>query len=106
MPAAIVVETADQIVVTEHRPSSGNWPGLILEVTEDQIVRDVALTRKIAGESKTCGVAIAIDDFGAGYSSFSGLRDLPLRRSSSMVPLSRIAPSILQMPRFVRPQSI
>ena len=46
-------------------------------MTEDQIVRDIALTRKIAGELKAHGVVIAIDNFGAGYSSFSSLRDLP-----------------------------
>jgi EAL domain-containing protein (putative c-di-GMP-specific phosphodiesterase class I) len=77
VPAAVLSRLPIKAIVTEHRPSSSNWPGLILEVTEDQIVRDVALTRKIAGELKTSGVAIAIDDFGAGYSSFSGLRDLP-----------------------------
>ena len=64
-------------LVTEHRPQSRNWPGLILEISEDQIVRNIALTREIAGELKAVGVVIAIDDFGAGYSSFSGLRDLP-----------------------------
>ena len=46
-------------------------------MTEDQIVRDIALAQKIAAELKACGVTIAIDDFGAGYSSFSSLRDLP-----------------------------
>lgn len=64
-------------IVAEHRPKSETWPGLILEVTEDQIVRDIALAQKIAAELEACGVTIAIDDFGAGYSSFSSLRDLP-----------------------------
>jgi EAL domain-containing protein (putative c-di-GMP-specific phosphodiesterase class I) len=77
VPAAMLSRLPIKAIVTEHRPSSSNWPGLILEVTEDQVVRDVALTRKIASELKTSGVVIAIDDFGAGYSSFSGLRDLP-----------------------------
>lgn len=77
VPAAMLSRLPIKAIVTEHRPSSSNWPGLILEVTEDQVVRDVALTRKIASELKTSGVVFAIDDFGAGYSSFSGLRDLP-----------------------------
>ncbi len=64
-------------LVAHNRPRSEDWPGLILEITEDQIVRDIALAKERAGELKACGVTIAIDDFGAGYSSFSSLRELP-----------------------------
>ena len=60
-----------------HRPQSEKWPGLILELTEDQIVRDLPAIRQIAKEFKTSAIALAIDEFGAGYSSFSSLRDLP-----------------------------
>jgi len=64
-------------IVSQNRPQSGTWPGLILEVAEDQIARDIAQAKRIAGEIKACGVNIAIDNFGAGFSSFSSLRDLP-----------------------------
>ncbi len=64
-------------LVEQHRPKAENWPGLILEIKEDQIVRDIAQAQKIAPQLKACGITIAIDDFGAGYSSFSSLRDLP-----------------------------
>jgi EAL domain-containing protein (putative c-di-GMP-specific phosphodiesterase class I) len=64
-------------LVTEHRPKSDQWPGLILEITEDQIVRDIAVAQQIAPELKAVGVSFTIDDFGAGYSSFSSLRALP-----------------------------
>jgi hypothetical protein len=59
------------------RPKSEQWPGLILEVTEDQIVRDIALANEIASQLRVSGITISIDDFGAGFSSFSSLRDLP-----------------------------
>lgn len=77
VPATVLPKLPIAALVAEHRPRSDVWPGLILEVTEDQIVRDIALTRKIASELQVCNVVIAIDDFGAGYSSFSSLRDLP-----------------------------
>ena len=77
VPAALLSRLPLKALLAAHRPSSEYWPGLVLDVTEDQIVRDIALTRTIAEDLKACGVAIAIDDFGAGYSSFSGLRDLP-----------------------------
>jgi EAL domain-containing protein (putative c-di-GMP-specific phosphodiesterase class I) len=64
-------------IVTENRPRGENWPGLILEITEDQIVRDIAVAQRVAPELKASGVSIAIDDFGAGYSSFSSLRSVP-----------------------------
>jgi len=77
VPASALSKLPIAEIVTQNRPKSETWPGLILEVTEDQIVRDIALAKECAGELKACGVTIAIDDFGAGYSSFSSLRDLP-----------------------------
>jgi EAL domain-containing protein (putative c-di-GMP-specific phosphodiesterase class I) len=77
VPTTMLARLPIKALVAEHHSSLSNWPGLILEVTEDQIVRDIALTRKIASELNACGVVIAIDNFGAGYSSFSSLRDLP-----------------------------
>ena len=77
VPAVLLHQLPISALVAEHRPASDKWPGVVLGVTEDQLVRDIASTRKIAEELKTCGVAVAIDDFGAGYSSFSSLRGLP-----------------------------
>ena len=77
MPASALCKLPIAAIIAANRPQSESWPGLILEVTEDQIVRDIAQAQKIATELKACGVTIAIDDFGAGYSSFSSLRDLP-----------------------------
>jgi EAL domain-containing protein (putative c-di-GMP-specific phosphodiesterase class I) len=77
VPAALLAELPIPSLVATHRPASHDWPGVVLDVTEDQLVRDIALTRKIAEDLKACRVAVAIDDFGAGYSSFSSLRGLP-----------------------------
>jgi EAL domain-containing protein (putative c-di-GMP-specific phosphodiesterase class I) len=64
-------------LVAEYRPRSAAWPGLIVEVAEDQIARDMALAIELAALLRGSGIAIAIDEFGAGYSSFSNLRKLP-----------------------------
>jgi EAL domain-containing protein (putative c-di-GMP-specific phosphodiesterase class I) len=77
VPAALLPQLPIGSLVAAHRPASDAWPGIVLDVTEDQLVRDIVLTRKIAEDLKACGVAVAIDDFGAGYSSFSSLRGLP-----------------------------
>jgi EAL domain-containing protein (putative c-di-GMP-specific phosphodiesterase class I) len=76
MPAALLPRLPISALVAAHRPAAENWPGIVLDVTEDQLVRDIDLTHKIAEELKACSVAVAIDDFGAGYSSFSSLRGL------------------------------
>jgi len=77
VPVGVLTRLPIAELVRTHRPPSERWPGLILEVTEDQIVRDIALANEIAGELRACGITISIDDFGAGYSSFSSLRGLP-----------------------------
>jgi EAL domain-containing protein (putative c-di-GMP-specific phosphodiesterase class I) len=63
-------------IVTENRPKAEYWPGLIVEVSEDQIVRDIRRSQEIAAKLRVSGITVAIDDFGAGYSSFSSLREL------------------------------
>jgi EAL domain-containing protein (putative c-di-GMP-specific phosphodiesterase class I) len=77
VPVNVLFKLPIPQLVAEYRPKSDRWPGLILEVTEDQIVRDAALANEIAAELRVSGITIALDEFGAGYSSFSALRALP-----------------------------
>lgn len=44
-----------------------------LEITEDVLVQDENLMRKVFTKLKRAGVSIALDDFGAGYSSIGNL---------------------------------
>ena len=64
-------------LVADYRPRAERWPGLIVEVTEDQLVREAALAQDVAAQFRVSGILIAIDEFGAGFSSFGRLRDLP-----------------------------
>jgi EAL domain-containing protein (putative c-di-GMP-specific phosphodiesterase class I)/ActR/RegA family two-component response regulator len=66
-------------LVRELRPKTDTWPGLILEVTENEAIKDVALVHEIATQLSIYGIGLSIDDFGEGYSSFSRLRELPFR---------------------------
>jgi EAL domain-containing protein (putative c-di-GMP-specific phosphodiesterase class I) len=77
LPVSMLLKLPIPQMVHENRPKADHWPGVILEVTEDQVVRDIALAREIATQLRISDITIAIDDFGAGYSSFSSLRDLP-----------------------------
>src|SRR6202049_1332302 len=77
VPVSVLPRLPISALVDKHRPKSERWPGIILEVTEDQIVRDMKLAQVVANQLRVSGIKIAIDDFGAGYSSFSSLRELP-----------------------------
>lgn len=50
---------------------------LCLEITESIALHDLANTRRFIDQVRSYGVKIALDDFGAGYTSFSYLKDLP-----------------------------
>ena len=51
---------------------------LTLEITEDRMVDDTAHSRRTLEHLRGMGVRIAIDDFGAGHSGLSYLRQLPV----------------------------
>ncbi len=77
IPASALFQLPIAAMVGENRPMADHWPGLILEVTEGQIVRDITRAHEVATQLRASGITIAIDDFGAGYSSFASLRELP-----------------------------
>src|SRR5205085_3724550 len=49
---------------------------LIVEITETAAIQDIDDTRGFVARVKDLGCRIAIDDFGAGYTSFRNLRKL------------------------------
>src|SRR6266545_2938218 len=77
VPVSVVLTLPIPDLVERHRPQSERWPGIILEVTEDEVVRDIRVAQAVASQLRVAGIQIAIDDFGAGYSSLTNLRELP-----------------------------
>jgi diguanylate cyclase (GGDEF)-like protein len=58
------------------RAHSGLAERLIIEITETAAIHDIDHTRGFVTRAKDLGCRIAIDDFGAGYTSFRNLRKL------------------------------
>ena len=58
-------------------PRDPRFPGVIVEVTEDEFVRDPESLREVATQLKLYNAWISIDDFGTAYASLSRLTDLP-----------------------------
>jgi EAL domain-containing protein (putative c-di-GMP-specific phosphodiesterase class I)/GGDEF domain-containing protein len=69
----------DRTWIRELCAAAEQTPGvverLIVELTESAAVTDAARTKAFLDEVRALGVAIALDDFGAGYSSFRHVRD-------------------------------
>ncbi|MEO5677855.1 MAG: EAL domain-containing protein, partial [Usitatibacter sp.] len=58
---------------------TGMDPRLLeLEISEGLLMRDVEKAMEILSRLKQMGIRIAVDDFGAGYSSLARLRQFPL----------------------------
>ena len=53
---------------------------LELELTERMLMDDLAMVHEALAHLKAMGVTIAVDDFGAGYTSLAHLKTLPLDR--------------------------
>ena len=77
VPVTALVKLPLVRMLREYRPPTPNWPGLILEVTEDEIIHDLTLAKHVADELRGLRCTLALDDFGAGYSSLARLRQLP-----------------------------
>jgi diguanylate cyclase (GGDEF)-like protein len=58
------------------RTHAGTAERLIIEITESAAIHDIDETRGFVARVKDLGCRIAIDDFGAGYTSFRNLRKL------------------------------
>jgi len=77
VPVSALVKLPIVQMLREERPRSEDWPGLIMEVTEDEIIGDVEVANRIAAGLRSFHCTLALDDFGAGYSSLARLRQLP-----------------------------
>jgi diguanylate cyclase (GGDEF)-like protein len=61
-------------ILARHEHVAGR---LCMEITESVALHDLDNTRRFIDEVRNFGVKVALDDFGAGYTSFSYLKELP-----------------------------
>lgn len=51
---------------------------LVVEITETSLIEDLQAAQRLIEAIKDCGARVAIDDFGAGHTSFRNMRLLPI----------------------------
>jgi len=76
MPVNALRKVAIADIVRSYRPRFERWPGLLIDVSEEQVVTDFELARDTAAQLEPLNVKFAIDDFGRDYSAVMRLSDL------------------------------
>jgi EAL domain-containing protein (putative c-di-GMP-specific phosphodiesterase class I) len=61
----------------EQLPTDPRYPGLVIEITEDEAISDPDWISQVSTQLKLYDVRISIDDFGTAHSSLSRLLELP-----------------------------
>jgi EAL domain-containing protein (putative c-di-GMP-specific phosphodiesterase class I)/ActR/RegA family two-component response regulator len=64
-------------IATQNRPRSEKWPGLTVGVGEDEVIEDLQLAHEVATQLRMYDITLGINNFGAYFSSFERLRELP-----------------------------
>jgi EAL domain-containing protein (putative c-di-GMP-specific phosphodiesterase class I)/ActR/RegA family two-component response regulator len=77
MPVSVINAPDFMSSLREQLPTDTQFPGLIIEVTEDEVIRDLQWIREVSTQLKLYDVGISVDDFGTAHSSLSRLLELP-----------------------------
>jgi EAL domain-containing protein (putative c-di-GMP-specific phosphodiesterase class I)/FixJ family two-component response regulator len=73
---AALMKLPIEAMVREFRSRTDQWPGLIFDVTEDQIAIDPSAVNNVMGAVSPYGIKLAIDDFGRGFLPLARLNDV------------------------------
>ena len=77
MPVSVIRAPDFIEIARQYLPTDAAFPGLIIDLTEDEVVRDPEWVRDVATQLKLFKVMLSIDDFGSACASLSRLKDLP-----------------------------
>jgi EAL domain-containing protein (putative c-di-GMP-specific phosphodiesterase class I) len=77
IPIQALVKLPVVDIVKSLRPAPDKWPGMIIDITEDQIIKDVPLALNLSMKFAEWNVKLAIDDFGRAYSALTKITSLP-----------------------------
>lgn len=75
LPALVTISVEE--TVKAHHPANEKWPGLIIDVPEEQIVTDLKLVSELSKKFEPHNVRLAIGNFGRAYSSLAKAEELP-----------------------------
>ena len=77
IPVPALLKLSVPEIVQAHHPADQKWPGLIIDLPEEQIVGDLALASDLSKKLEPHNVRLAIDNFGRTFSSLAKVEELP-----------------------------
>jgi EAL domain-containing protein (putative c-di-GMP-specific phosphodiesterase class I) len=77
VPIEALVKIAVEDIVQTYRDQFEKWPGLIIDIAEEQIITDLPLATEITKKLRPLNVHLAIDHFGRAYSALAQLKESP-----------------------------
>jgi EAL domain-containing protein (putative c-di-GMP-specific phosphodiesterase class I) len=77
VPASVLNAPGFVSLVRQMLPVEADFPGLLIELSEDETLRDPHWLREIATQLRIHNVHLSIDDFGTAYSWLSRLQEVP-----------------------------
>ena len=77
IPVPTLVKLAVPDLVKRHHKPSDKWGGLIIDVSEHQIVGDLTLAAELAKTFEPSNVKLAIENCGHAHAALSKIKDLP-----------------------------
>jgi EAL domain-containing protein (putative c-di-GMP-specific phosphodiesterase class I) len=77
MPVGALTKLPIGDIVRQHRPKLDDWPGLVVDIAEEQIVTELALAAEFSKKLAEHQVRLAIDNCGKAHAELSKLKELP-----------------------------
>jgi EAL domain-containing protein (putative c-di-GMP-specific phosphodiesterase class I) len=77
IPVPALVKLPLTEIIQTQRSKFEKWPGMIIDIPEEQIVSDLALANEMAKKLQPLDVLLAVDHFGRGCGSLARLKESP-----------------------------
>lgn len=77
VPIEVLEKLPMERLVLDQYGHATNWPGIIIDIAEEQIIGSIGLAIELAKKLARINVKIAIDNFGKGCTALAKLTELP-----------------------------
>lgn len=77
MPIEALEKLPIEKLVRDFHAGPQNWPGLIVDLPEEQVVKNLPLVVEFSRNLQRMNVRLAIDNFGRNETPFSNVKELP-----------------------------
>ncbi|MGO9703492.1 MAG: EAL domain-containing protein [Xanthobacteraceae bacterium] len=77
IPVEALVKMPVEDIVQTYRGKFEKWPGLTVDIAEEQIIDALPLASELAKKLRHLNIHLAIDHFGRGYSALARLKESP-----------------------------